>query len=130
YHSGVGKGRQDLTEGGNPQTSSPERELAVHPVVEAGVEGPQLLEGERGNGAAPIGRAVDRVVVETDQVTVGGELEVGFEMVRSRVETRAEGQHGVLRPQDAAASMGDDLAPTPGMGKLHAPILRADPRSL
>src|SRR5690606_31955851 len=62
--------------------------------------------------------------MEAHEMSVGGEVEIGLEMVGSGLQARTEGEHGVLRPQDAAAPMGDDLAVAPGMGKRHGPSLR------
>src|SRR5690606_40759157 len=92
--------------------------------AESGVEAAQFLEREGCHRLLAVGGARESGVVEAHEMSVGGEVEIGLEMVGSGLQARTEGEHGVLRLQDAAAAMGDDLAVAAGMGKRHGPSLR------
>src|SRR5690606_41954122 len=66
----------------------------------------------------------DVVVVEAHQVPVGGDVEVGLEMVGAGLEGAAEGDHRVLRPEDPAAPVSDQPTRTPEIGEMgHGAIL-------
>src|SRR5690606_8643751 len=94
-HTHVGEGGEHLPEGGDADPPAPERELAVDPMAVTGVQLAQVGEGVGPHRTGPVGGAVDVVVVEAHQVPVGGDVEVGLEMVGAGLEGAAEGDHRV-----------------------------------
>jgi hypothetical protein len=74
----------------------------------AGVERLQLFDGELGHGAGPVRGAVDRAVVDRDDLPVGGDLQVHLQGVGAEVERRLERLQGVRRRVSLRAGVGDD----------------------
>src|SRR5579859_6420692 len=63
----------------------------------ARVELAELRRGVVADQACPVGRAVQRVVVDDHQAAVGRKVDVTFDQVAAGLDGRPEGTHRVLR---------------------------------
>jgi hypothetical protein len=75
-----------------------------------GVEGAERGEVELGDGAGPIGRALDALVVVDDHDAVPRGVDVGFEDRRAQRQRAREGGQRVLGRLAAAAAVADHEA--------------------
>ena len=91
---------QQLVERGHP--------LAPEPIAEPapGVQREQLLERVIDDRSVSAGGPVERLVVDGDQVTVGGQVDIRFDGVHARLRGRPKGSHGVLGIRDGVAAVG------------------------
>src|SRR5690606_17089046 len=91
-----------------------------------------LLPGEVGQAAASVGRAVDGVVVEQHDDTVGGAVDVGLEVPQPQPGDVLERGAGVLDHLTAPAAVGQGqrarpaqvgapTEPATGQGVVHCP---------
>src|SRR5690606_9968824 len=81
--------------------------VAVLPGTE--VESGEIGELQRRHGTAAIGRTVDSTVVNTDQMTVGGQTYIAFERVRTVLDRFAIRGQGVFGGVLGGPAVCDDL---------------------
>lgn len=80
--------------------------LAVKPV--AGVELAKLGERKVVDGTAAVGGALERGIVDGDEASVAGEVQVGFDECGAQFDGTAEGGQSVFRRSARSAAMCDD----------------------
>ncbi len=73
----------------------------------AGVERPELLQGQVADGAGAVRGPVDGAVVDDDQLAVRRGVDVGLEHVGAEAQRAVVGVHGVRGSLVLAALMGD-----------------------
>src|SRR6185437_7317075 len=92
----------------------------------AGVEAPDLVEGQRGGGAAAIRRAVERIVMQENTAAVAREPHI--ELDPSHVQRGCDTETGkrVLRRRQRRAAMANDTRPARRRlgARRHGPALR------
>ncbi len=72
-----------------------------------GVELSDLREGHVGGQAAPVGGAVEGLVMETDDVAVGGHGDIHLDHVGADLDGLLDGDQGVLRRLTGKSTVGD-----------------------
>ncbi len=107
----VGKGCEHLAQAGNRDAATPERKappLVGRPAV-AGIQRFELRQGHLVHGAAAVGGAVHRRIVQHNQVPVGGSAHIHFQDICTGRHTAPKRRQGVFGPQPASTAVGDHL---------------------
>ena len=102
-----GEGGQHLLEQRDAHPGAPQRVSALRGKVVGGIERAQSLPVAVPHQAAPVGEAVEAVVVEGDHPPVVGGVYVGLQVAESQADGPLEGDHGVLGPQHVAAPVSE-----------------------
>ena len=103
----AGEGGQHLLEQRDAHPGAPQRVSALGGEVVGGIERAQFLPVAVPDQAAPVGEAVEAVVVEDDHPPIAGGVYVGLQVAESQVNGPLKGDHGVLRPQHVAAPVAE-----------------------
>ena len=76
--------------------------------VRAGIGLPDVVHGQARDRSGAVGGAIERLVVDDGELTVGGEVDVELDGIGPGLDGEPEGLHRVLRSLCGGAAVGDD----------------------
>ncbi len=114
----VGQSGDGLLETGDSHPCSAEGVTTDGVVAKTSVQRRQLLIVEAAHRPAALGRSIDSVIVNTDEHTVGGDVEIGLDEPETESNCLGKRLHGVLWPELAASTVSDSQGRGP-VGRNH-----------